>query len=391
MFRLDYVVAVFAATVTLWLGLSVSVLVNRVLHDRRGRRFGLSTMSRRGVCQAIADPTLPAWQHERCIAYALDRWGLDRIRDDAKPGRPKWRRVAALLALAQLRSEDVYALLDRALSDRDADVGSTAIVALSRIGDRRAARILIGALVRESAPPSRIATQLDQLSIPIDDLLRPLLRSPQAHARQWAVSLLRRYPDTADLSGDIAALIDDSDAPVRKAVVETLVELNSPLALSAAATLIADPVAYVRSRAVRGFGAPPRGDLDDCARMDRARAIAPMLADTDWTVRLAAKEALVSLGPVVWREVAPVLQSPDRFARNGAAEVLQNVGLVDKLLEEAANGRTNGVGSAEMLELALREGGSGMIDAAAARSGNTSSNAVGRLLTRFGYTPAVPQ
>jgi HEAT repeat protein len=245
---------------------------------------------------------------------------------------------------------------------------------------------LIDALVRESFSASRIATQLDQFPIPIAHLVRPLLASPRPHARYWAASLLRRYPDTPGLSSELAALTADAHAPARKAAMESLAAMNESTAMVVAKRLVRDPVAYVRARAVRAFAAAPSAKLNFMMRAARARNIAPMLADSEWQVRQAAKEALVTLGAAIWREVAPYLDSPDRFARNGAAEVLQNLGLIDQLVQSDAPG----VGALDVLERSFREGGPGVVAAAIARAHEPPVPEVASLLERFGYVAVRP-
>ena len=70
--------------------------------------------------------------------------------------------------------------------------------------------------------------------------------------------------------------------------------------------------------------------------------IAPLLADEGWWVRVGARQALTTLGPNAIEHVLPYLESSDEFARNGAAEVIQNTGVADalvaKLIEEPASG-----------------------------------------------------
>src|SRR5204862_1165313 len=92
-------------------------------------------------------------------------------------------------------------------------------------------------------------------------------------------------------------------------------------------SLIEDTAWYVRVQEYQS--------ADQVARFDAAPAIARMLGDERWWVRTAAKDALEGLGRAAVPALVPVLSSPDGFARNGAAEVLQDVGLVDHLaLEE---------------------------------------------------------
>ena len=117
--------------------------------------------------------------------------------------------------------------------------------------------------------------------------------------------------------------------PLSKTGAELLFEIFSQR-YEQASTLVTsnlpfnDPVWYVRAHAARAIGRL------GCA--DRVDEVAKLLADREWWVRAAAKEALEELGPVVWREIVPYLEHSDEFARNGAAEILQNNGVLDSLL-----------------------------------------------------------
>lgn len=395
--------------VIVWLVASAFVLINRWLHDRRVRTLrrvvngapipgaaSIDTLdivqrivarrSRRAVYRLVADTSLPRHVTERCALYSLEKWGLARMLRDADPhGGPKWRRVSALLALAHIRAPGVHALLERALVDPDQDVASAALVALHRMGDRRAAEVLVAALAAGSHAPSRIATQLDMFPIPIDDLLQPLLTDARADARYWAVSLLRHAPDDPSLAARIAALATDPHPPVRRAVLGTLGALGAPGASHVAEQLLDDPVGYVRAHAVRLFADARTRDAGPDAVKEATSRLAPLLGDREWDVRLAVKESLVQLGPTAWRDIAAMLDSPDRFARNGAAEVLQNLGLVDRLVREIGDGGQANVELVDVLERAFRAGGHAMVGAAAARAAGTPAASAEALLARLGF------
>lgn len=84
-------------------------------------------------------------------------------------------------------------------------------------------------------------------------------------------------------------------------------------------------------------------------------------------MRAGAKNALEQLGPAATEQVLPYLESPDAFARNGAAEVLQNTGVVDELVRtliadpaDARNRRT--------LQLVVDAGGERFGEAMIARA-----------------------
>jgi len=387
----------FAAVASLWLVMSSLVVVDRVRHDRRQGQL-------RSIQRALSDPTLETlppleraaavrdmltrlptqvayrmtgdvdlapWVRESCARYALEQIGLQRMLRDATPHRGakrKWRRISALHALVYARPDSIHALLRAALADADADVASAAASVLLRIGDERAAEILIGGLRSARLPASRIAARLARFKIPIDDQLRPLLTSPRAEARYWAATLLRNQHDHSGLAAAIVPLVDDADAPVRKAALLTLAAMQSPDVARLASWRLTDPVPYVRSAAINALAQTGERTPDRTRRQAIAAGIASSLADRDWSVRTAAKDALARLGPATWRAVAAELSSADAFARNGAAEVLQNLGVLDWTMRGIASGVRPSDEALDVLKRALREGGVAMADAAMLRT-----------------------
>jgi len=383
-----------AVTAALWVAVSAFAVLNRLLYDRRERRLMnitraltdpevarlpplerspaiervLALLPRRVIYALVATTAYPAWVTEVCAAYSLEYPGLPRMMRDAAAGarRRRWRRISALFALGHLRVAGIHELLRAAVSDRDADVSAAAMVVLTRLGDRTAAEILVAALQRTHSP-SRVATHLDLFPIPVDDLLRPLLRDERPRTRYWAASLLNRYPASPGLSDDIGSLVDDADASVRKVALLTLTAAAGSAAMPHVRRALADPVPYVRSTAIRMIAA--QGVLEgEVARRAHASWIASSLADCQWEVRLAAREALTELGPTVWREAAAQLESADPFARNTAAEVLQNMGVLDMAIAMVERGEPLGEELEQAVGLAFREGGPAMISAAAGRT-----------------------
>lgn len=387
----------FGIMASLWLAFSGWVVVDRMRFDRRQHRLQmveraltdptLETLPPLARSEAVRDllsrlPTpiayrmtgnldLAPWVREACAAHALEHVGLQRMLRDATPHRGakgKWRRISALYALVHARPDSIHALLRVALADADGDVASAAGAVLQRIGDRRAAEILVGGLRSARLPASRIAARLERFTIPIDDLLRPLLTSPRAEARYWAVTLLRKEHDHHGLAAAIVPLVDDADPPVRKAALLTLAAMQSDDVGRLANWRLSDPVPYVRSAAIHALAQTGQRTPDRARRHAIAMAIAPSLADRDWSVRTAAKDGLVALGPATWRAASAQLSSTDGFARNGAAEVLQNLGVLDWTLRGIASGVRPSDEAVDVLKRALREGGVVMADAAMLRS-----------------------
>jgi hypothetical protein len=324
----------------------------------------------------------PKWLTEVFAAYTVEHIGLKRIMLDAEDRNPrrKWRRILAFFTLARVRAPGVHEVLARAIASKDGDVAKAAAVALNEIGDRGAAEILLVALQRRSLAPSRVAAHLDGFPTAIDDLLRPLLKNPQKHTRYWAVSLLAQYPGVVGLADEVAPLADDADPLVRKAALATLGGLAGDIVIRTARRKLDDPVWFVRSTAIRVLARAGDIQQDLVARDTIAHWIAPALSDREWEVRLAAKESLARLGPGSWRVVAAELDSADEFARNGAAEVLQNSGLLDWTIREVSSGGQANTELVEVLKLALHEGGPAMADAAYARAAPDAQPRVERFL-----------
>lgn len=367
-----------------WLGVSLFVVTTRALYDFRlgfiraargmierryearaggddgdGLDWILRRLPRRAIERVAADTATPPGLAK---ALALRALSLDSVRlHEAAAGHTseatKWRRISALRILARSGSATALPLLHAALTDPDEDVVNAAVVTLGGIRKQSAAALLVDALRRGGG--SRVATQLDHFPLEIPHLLVPLLRDWDARARYWAVKLLARYRDMPGLPVEIATLGGDEDPGVRAAVAETLGGIGGPAAVAIALPLLDDPVPFVRAHAARALGAQGRPEL--------AAIVARLLADEDWWVRTGAKQALTTLGPDATDYVLPHLESPDEFARNGAAEVLQNTGAADRLVAELIADPS----SAEIrrtLQLIVEAGGERFGEAMIARS-----------------------
>ncbi len=376
---------VFLVSLLVWFGLSLYVLLDRLVYDLRQRRSRLALAAlgspeletlapaaRAEAVQAIldrlsaatqdrlvADPRMPQHVVEAFAAGLLARRGLARLlRDSSRPVGNKWRRISALVVLARIRHDRAHPALERALQDPDPDLAGTAVALLGSLRDGPAAASLIAALAEGRFAASRIAAQLDRFPDWIVPLLRPLLDDAQAANRYWGVILLGRFAAHPELAGPLMDRTRDGDPAVRKAAVQGLGGFPGPATVAAVLERLDDPVPYVRAHALRTLG-----ELGNHAAAPR---LAAALADPDWSVRLAAKETLVLLGESVWPQVAGQLEAEDAFARNGAAEVLQNMGLLDRWIEAALADPASPCMPA--LVQAMRAGGHGLFEATLAHS-----------------------
>jgi HEAT repeat protein len=285
----------------------------------------------------------------------------------------KWRRLAALRILSLADSKVARPELARALRDDDLDVVGGAVAILGARSDRESAAMLVDALRDGRYSRSRIAAQLDIHRAEISDLLLPLLTDADARVRQWGATLLGRYSDP-EIEVELATLILDEDPQVRAAVLKSLARNESRLAAPAAVTALADPVWFVRIHAARALG--------QLGQIERAAELVELLGDPQWWVRAAAKESLQELGDLAAPAVLPALKDEDRFVRDGAAEVLQNIGVVDELIRRLELAPHDEL-ALRTLRSILERGGEAVAGAAIKRAVASGSTRAAELLDGF--------
>jgi len=390
------------AAVLSWAVLSAYIL--RVQHRRYGTRAALSSTfkaleplagapvaerlarvlpllrgaSRELVMSGAADRDVPTYVFDTLVALLAERWTLDSLVRDAahhRSARDKWRRVTALRILGRLEHPGLVSLLGAALDDTDDDVSSCSLALLSRSRDPRAVDVLLGALASPHLSASRVAVYVDQSPQDLGPALAALLSHVNPVVRQWAATLVARYPDEP-VAGRLAELTRDADPRVRKAAIQALGRVGGDAAIEPAEALLTDPVSFVRAYAVRTLG--------DRGHVDQAHRVAALLADGDWWVRLATREALEQMGAEVWPVLVRCLDHRDRFVRNGAAEVMQNLGVLDNLIMMEAATDSPAPAKVDMLQRIAAAGGPRFAESLVERAGPVVGPRVRRLLDTMG-------
>jgi GNAT superfamily N-acetyltransferase len=291
-------ITVLAIAFASWLALGLAIVLGRVRYDRRARRPVSSELSSRHANRLI----------RRVRSRPQTDWG-------------RWRRVTALQRLEQAHHPLVPQLVRPVLDDPDERVAAAAIRTLGDIGDEWAIEILVDALRRGHGSRSRVAAELEELAPAPGPRLVPLLRDWNPAVRFWGATLLQAYPDLGEAT--LIELTWDSDPNVRAAAVEALGTRSGSAVGTALLARLDDSEWFVRVHAARAAGR--------VLGVEAAPTIIRLLADERWWVRTAAKDALRSMGTDAVPSLLPVLTHADPFARNGAAEVLQDIGFVDFL------------------------------------------------------------
>jgi HEAT repeat protein len=328
---------------------------------------------------AAGEPSGRSRTLAEAVVARMGREGVERLATAVASPRHNGRRIAAMRLLAHARVPGVTTLLAAAVDDRDQEIAGAALALLARVPDDTAAAALVEALKQSKYAPSRVATYLDQFDRPIGGALRPLLHHPDPNVRYWGATLLARHA-VEGVDADLAQLAGDPAPLVRKAAVASLAQIGGPRLPPAARALLTDPAWFVRAHAARALAAT--GDAEVAAE------IAPLLADREWWVRLAAKESLQHLGDEVWSVLVPYLDHEDGFARNGAAEVLQNIGILDSLIVLEAVTSKPSAAKLEMLRKIASAGGTRMTAALLERVDARTRPRVRALLETLGLEPA---
>jgi HEAT repeat protein len=241
--------------------------------------------------------------------------------------------------------------LEAAAIDSDPDVAAAAVTLAGQLPDARAAAVLVAALSGGRYARSQVAAALDLFPLNIGDLVAPLLDDPDAALRYWGTVLMRRYPQHPALAIRIRKNAIDHDPLVRKAAIDVAAAVGGDESLAIARFGLDDAIPFVRGHAAQA--------LATIGGQSAAPSIAGLLADPDWRARAGAKRSLVQLGLGTAAAVLPLLRHAETFARNSAAEVLQDVGEFERLLMLELEGASDPA-HRDALELLTAAGGADM-------------------------------
>jgi HEAT repeats len=317
--------AAVAALGAAWLGLAVWIVGGRLVGGRRRRRSA-------AVADGLASGRLAARSFRsrrlRLVAdgdfgVASARAAAELVRRDSpallrSARRPGFRRTGALRVLARGGSPAAFAALREARADARPSVTAGVVAIAAEFDTQMADRLLLELLVVGDHPRSRTATELVPRVPRLVDELLALTDHSEPAVRYWALMLLR-YADSEP--GIAAAAVSASTAEeplVRGAAARLLGVAGGSWELPVLRALLGDDVFFVRAHAARAVG--------ELGAQALAADVAALLADENWWTRAAAKESLLVLGPAGLEAALAMRGDDDRFARDGASEVVDGFG-----------------------------------------------------------------
>jgi len=321
-----------------WAFLGAFLLADRLLHDRGRARAAQDAaelagdpdtarlLSRRRLRRLALGPPC---EGAAVAARVLVRRRRASLRAAAERPRPPAARLHALTIL--VRGGDLRArrLLAAAVAGNDRAMTSALLRLAAELPETEGDELLLDVLVSGRHPRSRTATELEPRATRLRDELVELASVDDPELRYWAVSLLRASMDDPDVVDAVGRCAFDDHANVRAAAAEALGRAPATVARPLLRLLLRDDLFYVRAHAARAVAEAGREEL--------AEELLPLLADGNWWVRAAAKESLAALGDSGLAVAVAALSHPDRFARDGALEVIGASGrLVDAGVAEVA-------------------------------------------------------
>ena len=350
--------------------------LTRQARVHRVRRL-LDQSTREMLMHAAADRQTPPDTFDVLAAYMVDRWAgrLEKDASSHRTSRDKWRRITAFRILYRLNHPATIALLARGVEEHDTELADAGLGLLGQSTDARAMDVLFDALKQRRHPASLVASHIEHSPQRVPDRLQALLGESDPVLRFWGATLLARYPSDA-VESLVAPLTSDVDPRVRKAALQTLGIVGHDLAADCAARLLTDPFAYVRAHAARTLG--------ELGCVDLAPRVAVLLGDEDWWTRLAARESLEAMGSDVWPVLMRCLSHDDRFVRNGAAEVMQNIGVLDSLVVMEAASDSPAPAKIALLRRIAAAGGVRFTESLVERAGPRIGPRIRELLTTIG-------
>ena len=339
MFSDAVLLAAAASLFSCWAALGAWVLIDRALHDRAhdcsridaeayaDGRLDLTGIGRRRLTQLALGPSSPAAEAAAsCLVGA--RW-FPLVARASAPGQSR-SRLQALTILVRAGFPDSLALIRSAIAENDPAL-TTAVLRLT--GERQteeADALLLEVLVSGAHPRARTATELEPRAARLRERLISLTSHDEPALRYWAITLLAREMADSSVALAVASRSGDEDANVRASVAEALGSVDARVARPLLRRLLTDDAFFVRSHAARAVAKVGDGVL--------APKLLPLLADQNWWVRAAAKESLLQLGNDGLKVAQTALRHRDRFARDGALEIILGSGQLQELIAAADNG-----------------------------------------------------
>ncbi len=238
--------------------------------------------------------------------------------------RPR-RAAASAEMLGNIGDERAVPGLARLLASRNFRVADAALYALGKIGTQESLSEITKILDHPTRwTQDRIAAAVEAVGGPARALLLRNLEEGTPQTRALAAEILAKVGGEEALPA-LRAALRDPHTDVRARAAAALGRLRDADSLPQLLEALEDNRWEVRSQAAKALG-----ELENPSALAQ---LAGALRDPEWWVRANAEEAMRRMGEAGERELAAMLYDEDRFARETAAQALQELGVPDRYLQ----------------------------------------------------------
>ncbi len=267
----------------------------------------------------------PEGLKEKVIAlYGLA--GFRDMRTRHLHSRRKSRRSDAARRLGRIGDPGCVADLKDLLADAHKEVREAALFALGRIGTREALEAMLDGLDAGGRwCEEKVAEAVEEAGDESRAVLGELLRSGDPRHRAFAAEALGGVGGEEEAAW-LEKALGDEQVDVRARAAASLGKMARAASRPVLAAALGDPAWEVRAQAAKALGRIGAGE--DAPLLARA------LRDPEWWVRSNAAGALRELGEKGEVFLVETLWSEDRFAREAAAQALEESGAVERMVRE---------------------------------------------------------
>jgi HEAT repeat protein len=235
-----------------------------------------------------------------------------------------WRRRRSLVALGRTRAPEGIPALAEGLRDRDLETRMAALRGLGRTASPQAAEEILAWLGEKglTVPELPLQSALVQCCAEQPQLLLPYIQNAENRLREVLGRVLGEVA-TPSLGMDLLQFVGDDLDELRAAAARAMSQTQSAVAPEVLTELAADPVWFVRLRAIVSLG-----KLSDCQAIP---TLLRGLTDSNRLVRLRAAEGLVGLNTEMVPIFEKVVATRDRYGLHAYLTALENAGMRAKL------------------------------------------------------------
>jgi len=281
------------------------------------------------VLLRMGDEGAEGWKEKVVELYELCGFADKRLRQLRSPLKSK--RSDAARRLGQVNDPRAVPHLRELLWDGKEEVREAALYALGRMGTREALEAMMEALERGGRwSQEKVCEAVEEAGEESCRLLLELLKDESPMRRAFAAEVMGRVGGAAEAALLVEALGDEA-VDVRARAADSLGRLLYRPSRPALLRALDDPAWEVRSQAAKAMGR--LGEPEDAPRLREA------LRDREWWVRSNAAAALREMGEAGEGPLVEALWDEDRFARETAAQALEEGSVVERIIKGIREGK----------------------------------------------------